>query len=86
MDSISTFIFKKVLVFLGVLLICTFLGWPGGYIRGDYVRKTTVGFDVGLRIGYWIKGVSVGAPIGLVLAVLVVRKMKFTENQTSYKK
>ena len=86
MDSNSKFIFKKILVFLGILLICTFLGWCGGNILGDYLRKTTVGFDVGSRIGYWIKGVSVGAPIGLLLAVLVVRKMEFTGNQTSFKK
>ena len=66
---------KKISVFIMIVVSCTFLGWCGGNIRGDYVRKTSIGFDVTSRIGYWIKGVSVGAQIGVIMAFLIVGRM-----------
>ena len=54
---------------LFIVLAALVLGWCGGNIVGDQVRKNEIGFDVGTRIGYWVKGLSVGGVIGFFLVI-----------------
>ena len=68
---------KTVIKLVTIILIAVALGFVGGNIWGDHVREAEpIGFDIGTRLMYQGRGLTVGGISGILIAAAWILRNK----------
>ena len=81
---------KKAVILIAIMLAFLVFGWCGGNIWADHARdKEPIAFDIGTRLTYQVRGITVGGVVGLLIAGCNLtgsfrkRKQEITEHADS---